>query len=107
MKLPFGPSSRSVHTGLSLSAPTLRAPRSILQRRALRPSPPDPPREPTLQRGTRGTHPASPGVMKSSHHVRGKLSLPFSFGERIEWDEKTRKRLSHCVHRGERLSFAS
>ena len=42
MKLPFGPSSRSVHTGLSLSAPTLRAPRSILQRRALRPSPPDP-----------------------------------------------------------------
>lgn len=41
----------------------------------------------------------SPGVMKSSYWVIGKLFLPYFFlKNRMEWNKKTRKHLSHWIH---------
>lgn len=85
-KLPFGPLSRSVHTGLSLSAPPRRPLTPFCRDRRSAPPLQDPTREPALQRGTQGTHLASPGSQRTvprGHEVKsprqGQTFPPFFF----------------------------
>lgn len=83
----------SPHRPVSVCTPPGRPLTPFCRDRRSAPPLQDPTREPTLQRGTRGTHLASPGSRRTvprGHEVKsprqGQTFPPFSFGERIEWN---------------------